>query len=405
MNFIEKNIRLFALHGIFCLVAFSLCCCGSDSDDNGSNASGTSKGKLNPDDYDVVKSAFKDLPKCTSDNEETLAFVKKEQTAYVCEDGEWVLDRMGPSTDDDDSDSDIDDEPSSSASKKSNGNDSDDDDSSDDLDDDLSSNSKMSSSRASSTKKSSSSTETKMYDFCDLLRDTVTYVEPGDVKVDSMTDERDGQVYKIVTIGKQTWMAENLNFDYSVKNEKGKVVLKSYCYGDTLENCDSYGRLYTWAAAMDSAGLFSYDGYSCGDSMPCVTCTAIRGICPEGWRLPHIYDWEKLFDAVDGDSASKVLKGDEMYWNSSTELGSDDYEFDARAGGFRGTDGTYEGRNEIAFFWTSYSASDSVAYCAYIGGFNRMQRASYTYWWNRDFNVEGSFSRKASALSVRCIKE
>ena len=55
-----------------------------------------------------------------------------------------------------------------------------------------------------------------------------------------LTDERDGQTYKIVKIGDQTWMAENLNY----KTES------SFCYNDSTEYCETYGRLYTWAAAV-----------------------------------------------------------------------------------------------------------------------------------------------------------
>lgn len=50
---------------------------------------------------------------------------------------------------------------------------------------------------------------------------------------DTWTDTRDNQIYKIVTLGDQTWLAQNFNFE----NEG------SFCYDDEQENCDKYGRL------------------------------------------------------------------------------------------------------------------------------------------------------------------
>ncbi len=60
-------------------------------------------------------------------------------------------------------------------------------------------------------------------------------------------DARDSQEYRMVTIGEQTWMAENLNYAYTQKT--AKLDSSSFCYDNDPANCEMYGRLYTWSAA------------------------------------------------------------------------------------------------------------------------------------------------------------
>lgn len=81
-------------------------------------------------------------------------------------------------------------------------------------------------------------------------------------------------------------MAENLNYRYLEPNYK--VDSSSFCYNDSIQYCEKYGRLYLWSAAVDGAGLFSDNAKGCGYGEHCEPILPVRepvpkaGICPIG---------------------------------------------------------------------------------------------------------------------------
>ena len=138
----------------------------------------------------------------------------------------------------------------------------------------------------------------------------------ADVIGNSMTDSRDGQKYKTVKIGSQVWMAQNLNYE----------MADSYCYGNNAGSCTKYGRLYTWAAAMDSAGIWSTTGNGCGYGKICSPTYPVRGVCPSGWHLPTQTEWNTLLTVVGGSSvAGEKLKSTSGWYNNGN--GTDGFGF------------------------------------------------------------------------------
>jgi len=155
------------------------------------------------------------------------------------------------------------------------------------------------------------------------------------VKYGTMTDERDGKVYKTVKIGNQVWMAENLNYADSVKTPS--LIGRSTCYDDDPDNCNITGRMYSWVAAIDSIALATdaENPRECGPGKYC-DLDGIQGICPVGWHLPSRSEWETLIEAVGGKFvAGKVLKSRSGWFSYEMEdedaiasgNGTDDYGF------------------------------------------------------------------------------
>ena len=183
----------------------------------------------------------------------------------------------------------------------------------------------------------------------------------------SFCDFRDSTVYRKVKIGGQVWMRQNLNF--VINDSYGH-----YCYDNSADSCAKYGRLYTWAAAMDSLTT------GCGYNVECAADTGrVQGICPDGWRLPDTADWNALFAAVgeDLDTAGTALK------NSSG--------FAALPSGYRSTGGNFYFAGDDAYFWSSSESYEYGAYYLHLSpGFAYASLVS---------------DEKNRAFAVRCVKD
>lgn len=201
----------------------------------------------------------------------------------------------------------------------------------------------------------------------------------------SLLDERDGQIYKTVLIGKQVWMAQNLNY--------ASDFYRSYCYDDLSSNCAKYGRLYSWAAAMDSLGVFSTNGKGCGYKVSCSISYPVRGICPAGWHLPSKEEWEVLLNAVGGeDNAGTKLKSSTDWLNGGNGL--DSYGFNALPAGMQyETLGSENIGEDAGFVTSSEYVSSGLHYDQYVAHFYD----SVTW-------VTIQFSGKNYGYSVRCVQ-
>ncbi|WP_405341929.1 fibrobacter succinogenes major paralogous domain-containing protein [Fibrobacter sp.] len=203
-----------------------------------------------------------------------------------------------------------------------------------------------------------------------------------------LVDDRDGQTYKTVKIGDQWWMAENLNYAYLQPTKT--LDSSSFCYNDSASYCEKYGRLYLWSTAMDSAGTWSANGKDCGNEVECSPTYPVRGVCPEGWRLPSEDDWDTLIDVVGGQSVAGAKLKSTSGWNGSGN-GTDAFGLSVLPAGVVSYDGDYGSEGYSTGFWSSTEYISSLAYC---------MESSYII-----DNGYVNVCNKYLGYSVRCLKD
>lgn len=246
----------------------------------------------------------------------------------------------------------------------------------------------VSSSSVASSSSISSSSSSGSFDWS-LPKET--YLNPN-IEYDSIVDSRDGKVYKTVKIGDQTWMAENLNYDPGQGGSDDAKYDWSWCFNNEPKNCDVAGRLYTWAAAIDSVKLANdaENPRDCGDGKACYLSSTVQGVCDKGWHLPTRMEWKALFTAV-GDqlTAGVVLKSQVGWYNDGN--GTDAFGFSALPAGYSIDKDHFYNAGLNADFWSSTEYASKYAYDMYM-----------TYYFEdalvTDFN-------KSYGYSVRCVKD
>ncbi len=244
------------------------------------------------------------------------------------------------------------------------------------------------------TNNSGSDTETKT--------DYITVEQQLEVDCPSTVTDYDGNTYDVVKIGDQYWMAENLKVTHYAGGTPIQKVTgdtewdnltepdKAWCYyNNSSSNGDTYGVLYTWAAAMNGAAS--------SNSNP----SGVQGVCPDGWHLPSDDEWEELAEYISNDNGgyTKNIQGWNNVgghlkatsgWNSGGN-GTDDYGFSGLPGGGRYCDGTFA---HIGYYGNWWSVTDYSTYGAWY---------RYLYYSNESFGRYDYY--KENGFSVRCLRD
>jgi len=201
----------------------------------------------------------------------------------------------------------------------------------------------------------------------------------------------DGNVYHTVTIGKQTWMIENLKVTHF--NDSTAITMVSdsavwtstksaaYCWykNDSTSFKATFGALYNWYAANTGK------------------------LAPKGWHIPTDDEWFTLEKNVSqlnyvSGSLAKILASKNYWISSQTSTSIGNYPalnnssgFTALPGGWRLNERTtFTKIDSIGAWWSSSAVSDTTAYnCSLANFLPTFEHAPCNFW---------------AGLSIRCVK-
>jgi uncharacterized protein (TIGR02145 family) len=216
---------------------------------------------------------------------------------------------------------------------------------------------------------------------------TKEYVDELEAKLDALENililngtilkDYDGNVYRTVVIGNQTWMADNLRTTHYAD---GTPVSIYYSANNNSANDESYGLLYDWATMMN------------GTETSSANPSGVLGICPSGWHIPSDAEWKTLETYLGMDASELNLT---MSWRGTdqgTELkpgGSTG--FDTDFAGCRYNFNNFAQFNIEATYWTSTQTNTTTAL---YRSFRTTQAGIYRNSLYKDYYV-----------SVRCVKD
>jgi uncharacterized protein (TIGR02145 family) len=204
------------------------------------------------------------------------------------------------------------------------------------------------------------------------------------ITYDSMSDQ-DGNVYKIVTIGTQIWMAENLKTTkynngtliHLETNNNGwyNLVTSGYCwYNNDIANKANYGALYNWYAVNTGK------------------------LCPTGWHVPSDSEWTTLITYLGGEAIAggKLKESGITHWNSPNDGATNESGFTALPGGYRRKpvlDISFWSIGTIGLWWSSTEENETNTWRWGIGNEDLFVTR---------YSVSKSFG---FGYSIRCAKD
>lgn len=202
----------------------------------------------------------------------------------------------------------------------------------------------------------------------------------NDVSFITKASDPDGNIYNVIKIGGQFWMAENLK---TTRYKDGKSIANvtdgtkwaalttpAYCwYDNKINNKNIYGALYNWYTVKTGK------------------------LCPAGWHVPSDDEWTTLTDYLGGVTVAggKLKETGTSHWASPNTGASNESCFTALPGGCRRYDGVFLGITGNAN-WRTSSEYDAT-------------QVMYRFLFYYSGDIYSKPTNKAAGYSVRCLKD
>jgi uncharacterized protein (TIGR02145 family) len=183
-----------------------------------------------------------------------------------------------------------------------------------------------------------------------------------------------GKTYNTVQIGSQCWLKENLDVGTMIsgsKSQNNNDTIEKYCYNNNPAMCDTFGGLYQWDEVMQ------YD-----------TTEGTQGICPSGWHIPTLAEFETLYTTVGGDG--NALK--EIGQGGGAGVGTNTSGFSALLSGYRNYFGYFNNLGYSSVFWSSTEYNTYHAFFMNLGT-------------NDSVIILYYYDNKGYGFSVRCVND
>ncbi|MGE5411682.1 MAG: FISUMP domain-containing protein, partial [Clostridiales bacterium] len=185
-----------------------------------------------------------------------------------------------------------------------------------------------------------------------------------------------GKAYNTVQVGSQCWLRENLDVGTMVNaslDQTNNDVIEKYCYDNNPLSCTTYGGLYQWAEALK---------YKVSDGR-------VQGICPDGWHIPSISEFETLVRSSYVNNDGNKLKREDQ--GREGGKGPNASGFSALLAGDRFANGQFYSTGGTSGFWTSSDLNAMNAQNMYLGVYYNV--------------INLTADDKSYGFSIRCIKD